>query len=165
MDLINAPVRRRPPSSSWSATISVRQAAIASAIRLGLLVRLRDTSVERISRRSQRSWPCTLVPAIDRFTGSSNHPRVLRRSECPFLRECRRSLHTGNEYTLSPTGAGRISARSVRFGSLAGISKRIRNVRFTPESGHAERQQRCPLSANSGHPTIGLDGAARGHLV
>ena len=36
----------------------------------------------------------------------------------------------------------------VRFGSLADISERTRDVRFTPESGHAERQHRRPLSAN-----------------
>ena len=41
--------------------------------------------------------------------------------------------------------------QKVRFGSLADISERIRNVRFTPGSGHAERQQRRPLSAISGH--------------
>jgi hypothetical protein len=39
----------------------------------------------------------------------------------------------------------------VRFGSLADISERTKDVRFTPESGHAERQHRRPLSAISGH--------------
>src|SRR5262245_21517226 len=39
----------------------------------------------------------------------------------------------------------------VRFGSLADIRKRIRDVRFTPKSGHAQRRHRCLLSANSGH--------------
>jgi hypothetical protein len=33
----------------------------------------------------------------------------------------------------------------VRFGSLADVSERTRDVRFTPESGHAERQHRRPL--------------------
>jgi len=37
---------------------------------------------------------------------------------------------------------------NVRFGSLG---ERTRDVRFTPESGHAERQHRRPLSAISGH--------------
>ena len=37
----------------------------------------------------------------------------------------------------------------VRFGSLADISERIRDVRFTPERGHAERQDRRRLSAIS----------------
>ena len=32
------------------------------------------------------------------------------------------------------------AAANVRFGSLADISEQIRDVRFTPESGHAERQ-------------------------
>ena len=40
---------------------------------------------------------------------------------------------------------------NVRYGSLADISERTRDVRFTPESGHAERQHQCPLSANSRH--------------
>ena len=39
--------------------------------------------------------------------------------------------------------------RHVRYGSLADISERTRDVRFTPESGHAERQHRRPLSAIS----------------
>jgi predicted metal-binding membrane protein len=39
---------------------------------------------------------------------------------------------------------------NVAFGSLADISERTRDVRFTPESGHAERQHRRPLSAISG---------------
>ena len=37
----------------------------------------------------------------------------------------------------------------VRF--VADIGQPIRDVRFTPESGHAERQHRRPLSANNGH--------------
>ena len=32
-------------------------------------------------------------------------------------------------------------AANVRYGSLADISERIRDVRFTPESGHAQRQR------------------------
>ena len=39
----------------------------------------------------------------------------------------------------------------VRFGSLADICSAIRHVRFTPESGHLQRNGACPLSANSGH--------------
>ena len=42
--------------------------------------------------------------------------------------------------------------RNVCLGSLADIRERTRGVRFTPESGHAERHQRRPLSAISGHP-------------
>ena len=37
----------------------------------------------------------------------------------------------------------------VRFGSLADIRGMISDVRFTPKSGHAQRQNRCPLSAIS----------------
>jgi len=38
----------------------------------------------------------------------------------------------------------------VCFGSLADISERIRDVRFT-HSGHAHHRHQRPLSANSGH--------------
>ena len=34
---------------------------------------------------------------------------------------------------------------------LADIRERIRDVRFAPESGHIQRQDRCLLCANSGH--------------
>ena len=37
------------------------------------------------------------------------------------------------------------------FGSLADLSQPIPDVRFTPESRHAERRNQCPLSAKSGH--------------
>ena len=37
----------------------------------------------------------------------------------------------------------------VRFGSLADIRERITDVRFASESGHAQRQHRCLLSARS----------------
>jgi hypothetical protein len=39
----------------------------------------------------------------------------------------------------------------VRFGSLADIWVRIRDVRFTPNSGHAQRRHQCLLGAISGH--------------
>ena len=41
----------------------------------------------------------------------------------------------------------------VCFGSLADIAARSRHVRFTPESGHAQRQHRCLLCAISGRPS------------
>ena len=50
----------------------------------------------------------------------------------------------------------------VRFGSLADISERTRDVRFTPESGHAERQHRRPLSAISRHTVVS---AGQGHDI
>jgi hypothetical protein len=43
------------------------------------------------------------------------------------------------------------STTYVRYGSLADIRERIRDVRFTPNNGHAQRRHRCLLSANSGH--------------
>jgi NAD binding domain of 6-phosphogluconate dehydrogenase len=42
----------------------------------------------------------------------------------------------------------------VRFGSLADIRARIRDVRFTPRSRHAHRWNQCLLSANSGHKAM-----------
>jgi hypothetical protein len=42
----------------------------------------------------------------------------------------------------------------VRFGSLADIGQPIRDVRFAPESGHVQRQDRCPLLAQSRHEKI-----------
>jgi hypothetical protein len=45
----------------------------------------------------------------------------------------------------------RASDADVRYGSLADISERIIDVRFSAESGHAERQPRRPLSAISRH--------------
>ena len=42
---------------------------------------------------------------------------------------------------------------NVRFGSKADIGVCVRDVRFTPDSGHAADRQECPLSAKSGHST------------
>jgi hypothetical protein len=39
---------------------------------------------------------------------------------------------------------------NVRFGSLADIRADMRDVRFTPNSGHAHRRHQCLLGANSG---------------
>ena len=39
----------------------------------------------------------------------------------------------------------------VRFGSEADMARPIRDVRFTPESGHSVQSFGCPLSANSGY--------------
>src|SRR5262249_34189725 len=44
-----------------------------------------------------------------------------------------------------------VTCANFRFGSLADIREWIRDVRFTPESGHAQSRHRCLLSANSGH--------------
>jgi hypothetical protein len=48
----------------------------------------------------------------------------------------------------------------VRFGSKADILRCGSDVRFTPQSGHAQCTSRCPLSANSGHGARSFD-----HLV
>jgi hypothetical protein len=39
----------------------------------------------------------------------------------------------------------------VCYGSLADLRSRMLDVRFTPQSGHAQRPHRCLLSAKSGH--------------
>jgi hypothetical protein len=54
------------------------------------------------------------------------------------------------------SGTIRCWAFNVRFGSEADILARIKNVRFTPESGHAPGRQKCPLSAKSGHQHLKL---------
>ena len=45
---------------------------------------------------------------------------------------------------------GSLSLFDVRFGSKADISERIRDVCFTPESGHAERQHRANADIRRG---------------
>jgi hypothetical protein len=40
---------------------------------------------------------------------------------------------------------------NVRFGSLADIGERIRDVRLLPNSGHLHRRNSCLLSANNRH--------------
>ncbi len=59
---------------------------------------------------------------------------------------------------LEPAAHSRVSIGDVRFGSKADIWTRLRDVRFTPESGHLSGPQECPLSAKSGHR--GAEGVA-----
>jgi hypothetical protein len=47
-----------------------------------------------------------------------------------------------------------LNGPDARYGSLADISERIRDVRFTLESGHPPGQRQCPLSANSRHSRL-----------
>jgi hypothetical protein len=49
------------------------------------------------------------------------------------------------------SGAIRCLRFDVRFGSIADIGEHVRNVRFTPESGHTAGCTKCPLSAKSRH--------------
>ena len=42
-----------------------------------------------------------------------------------------------------------------RFGSLADITARFGNVRFTPNSGHSSARFACPLCANNRHRGLG----------
>src|SRR5262249_48641614 len=44
-----------------------------------------------------------------------------------------------------------ILAANVRFGSKADIEACLRDVRFTPKSGHRNSVAECPLCAKSGH--------------
>ena len=55
---------------------------------------------------------------------------------------------------------------TVRFGSKADICNAKRHVRFTPESGHVQGNDRCLLWANSGHSVLmalTFTGAGRPH--
>jgi hypothetical protein len=45
-------------------------------------------------------------------------------------------------------------AADVRFGSKADIKACLRDVRFTPKSGHWNSVVACPLYAKSGNPAI-----------
>jgi hypothetical protein len=49
---------------------------------------------------------------------------------------------------------------NVRYGSKADIGEAVKNVRFTPESGHWGRSQDCPLLAKSGHRHVETKAAA-----
>ena len=53
----------------------------------------------------------------------------------------------------------------VRFGSLADMCSAKGHVRFTPESGHVQRNLGCPLSANSGHHLDLVTTSIWGHAV
>ena len=55
-----------------------------------------------------------------------------------------------NDDALGFLAHERIHENDDRFGSLADIGERIRDVRFLPESGHGQGQRPCPLSAKSG---------------
>src|SRR5262245_51707722 len=48
----------------------------------------------------------------------------------------------------------------VRYGSLADIRQAIRDVRFTPNSGHDQRPGPRPLSATSGHEVYRVGGGS-----
>jgi hypothetical protein len=52
--------------------------------------------------------------------------------------------HTHSDTATAP-------AFNVAFGSKADICSAKRHVRFTPESGHVQRTNACPLSANNEH--------------
>ena len=81
----------------------------------------------------------------------------------------RRLMFPQGDASCSPQGSGRISVSSqdeglegpkmnfpqanadVRFGSLADILRCGSHVRLTPESGHMQCNNKCPLNAKSGH--------------
>ena len=49
-------------------------------------------------------------------------------------------------------GRDQIDPASDTWLRLFGVAEtHVRDVRFTPKSGHSQRRLRCPLSANSGH--------------
>jgi predicted transcriptional regulator len=50
----------------------------------------------------------------------------------------------------------RIEQQTVRFGSVADITARLRHVRFTPDSGHSSVKVGCPQSANRGHSELAV---------
>src|SRR5689334_23564246 len=64
-----------------------------------------------------------------------------------FIAICRTSVGGPTSYAKRRTAV----QADVRFGSLADVGQPIRDVRFAPESRHAQRQHRCLLSAISRH--------------
>ena len=75
--------------------------------------------------------------------------RPLNGSALPIARLAWQEARATAIVSLALVGDTRVKSNDVRFGSLADIRTRIRDVRFTPKSGHAQRQDQCPLSANS----------------
>ena len=65
-----------------------------------------------------------------------------------------------NRLDIGPTTALELDVQDVRFGSKADICSAIRDVRFTPKSGHVQCTRQCPLCANSGHRAVSFD-----HLI
>ena len=94
--------------------------------------------------RDERVMDRSYCDARTRGENRRRAPRVERSRRCSY----RRRLVTDATYVRYRSFAD--FRANVRYGSLADISERIRDVRFTPESGHADRQHRRPLSANSG---------------
>ena len=50
---------------------------------------------------------------------------------------------------ISPSRTGQLKLGDVRFGSKADMCSAKGHVRFTPESGHMQCNNKCPLCANS----------------
>ena len=69
-----------------------------------------------------------------------------------YLRKLARVRPAQWRYLRTQENKGRVA--DVRFGSKADICSAKGHVRFTPKSGHVQRNSACPLCANSGHPII-----------
>jgi len=73
------------------------------------------------------------------------------------------SLQGKRRRPQAENGSGNINdcPVDVRFGSKANICSALRDVRFTPKSGHVQCTRRCLLWANSGHATYSITSSAR----
>ena len=82
--------------------------------------------VGAMSCRQSKSAP-TIGCAVDHLYGRCHINKQAQSSKEAGLTVCRHAKY------------------NVRFGSLADIGQPIRDVRFTPESGHAHRRHRRPV--------------------
>jgi len=62
-------------------------------------------------------------------------------------------------------GKGTLAGLNVRFGPKADMCSARRHVRFTPESGHVQSKEECPLRAKSGHRRYSITSLARASNV
>ena len=83
---------------------------------------------------------CPLCPRKQSCSASKSMSALCHSKHFYRPRTRRSSMRWKQECPLSP-----------QLRSLADIRVEVSNVRFSPESGHAHRQHRCPLSAISRH--------------
>ena len=111
-------------------------------MRLG---RVTKANAVRGSRASTRKLWTFAVLRQDRRS------RRLQPSAGLVRRPC---VSSGFEVWRGPSFASGSTLQHVRYGSLADIRERIRDVRFSPKSRHSHRRHQCLLSANS-RPSLG----------
>ena len=107
------------------------------------------------------SWCASTLPASDASAPFGN--RIAKDGVCSNESGVEKSRTFMNGLQNSCGGRSLLYTRArgcdslpmfranVRFGSKADICSAQANVRFTAKNGHVRCNERCPLSANSGH--------------